>query len=138
MSLRSRIAGTLLKSLGVAPGGDTPPTYGGMGSGFFGPWPLLLPSTRINYEAEAGDLTANSAVMACVQWICRTFPESPIRVARATKNGHEPLPDHPLTQLLRRPNSYYPGLLLWQATLISWNIDGNAYWLKQRNGAGKV
>jgi HK97 family phage portal protein len=138
MGLRRRAANLLLKSLGFGLGGDTASGAGGAGgSGFFGPWPLLLPSTRINYAVEAGDLLDNSAVMACLQWICRTFPEAPVQVRRRTKAGSEVVPDHRLTRLLRFPNAYYNGLLLWQATLISWNTDGNAYWLINRSAGGK-
>jgi HK97 family phage portal protein len=52
---------------------------------------------------------------------------------------------HPVTQLLRFPTSspdnpggFYSGTLLWMATIASWVLDGNAYWLKVRSAAGRV
>ena len=43
-----------------------------------------------------------------------------------------------MTALIRRPNPYYSGLLLWEATLVDWMIAGNAYWLKIRSGGNRV
>lgn len=120
-------------ALGVAPGGDV-----GVSGSPWAMWPRLMPSSRIDYATEAGDLTANAIIMACVQWIGRTFPEAPIRVMQRGKTHDVAIPGHPLTGLLARPNDYYNGLLLWQATLLSYNVAGNAYWLKVRNGAGRV
>lgn len=118
---------------GVPAGGDL-----GAPNSPWGIWPRLLPSTRIDYATEAGDLIQNSIVMACCQWIGRTFPEAPARVMRRGTPRAAPVPDHPLTLLLEQPNTFYNGLCLWQATLTSYNVAGNAYWLKVRNGAHKV
>lgn len=94
--------------------------------------------TTIDYAREAGDLVDNSAVMACLQWVMRTFPQVPMGMVRRTEGGDEPLPRHPLTQLLMRPNPAYSGRVLWQPTILSLNWDGNAYWRKVRNGAGRT
>jgi HK97 family phage portal protein len=119
----------------VMPGGDvyTPMTpFGGYGNYGSYPW---QPGTQLDFAQEAGDLGQNAIVAACLQWIGRTFPESPIRVVTEDLEGQrEPVPRHPLTQLIRRPNPYYSGILLWQATLYSYNLDGNAYWLKFHKG----
>jgi len=45
------------------------------------------------------------------------------------------IPRHPLAALVDKPNAYYDGVALWMATLVSWCITGNAYWLIVRDGA---
>jgi HK97 family phage portal protein len=116
------------------PGGDTQP-YGGIG---WHQWPFLLPSTHINYQQEAGDVSQNAIVAACLQWVARTFPEAPIRHMRRKGDEEQQIDDSPLIQLLAQPNEYYSGLMLWAATLWSLNIDGNAYWLKMRRQNGRT
>lgn len=135
MGMLSSVA-AWFKGLDVSAGGDIPFSYGAWGGA--SPWPFLMPSTRLDYKAEAGDLTQNAIIMACVQWIGRTFPEAPLRVMRAKGATADAVPDHALTRLLAQPNPYYNGLLLWQATLASFNINGNAYWLKMRNDSQQV
>lgn len=95
--------------------------------------------TDYNYAVEAGDLIDNAAAMACMLWICRTFPEAPLVVKRvATDSTEKIIPRHAMAQKVRRPNPYYSGMLLWNATLLSFNWNGNAYWRKVRNSAGQV
>lgn len=94
--------------------------------------------TSVDYSAEAGDLAQSAIIMTCIQSIMRAFPEAPMKVMRQTDSGGEVVPNHPMTKLLRKPNSYYSGRLLWQGTVFSYNMDGNAYWLKVRGNAGNV
>lgn len=114
----------------------------GASSGWGGVWSTWGRSfiTSQNYYAAAHtDPNANSIVVACVLWICRTFPEAPLQVLVEQPDGTmEPVRRHPLTVLLRKPNQFYSGILLWYATLTDLLISGNAYWLKVRSGAGKV
>ena len=100
-------------------------------------WSLaLLGRTSFDYAAEvASNGLGNSAVVACVRWIGRTFPEAPLQVLQVNRDGTETaMPGHALTKLLSRPNAFYSGELLWRATLSDWTTVGNAYWLKVRNG----
>lgn len=99
------------------------------GSGWLG-------STRFDYQSEVNPATS-SIVMAVVFWIMRTFPEAPPRVSRRSGIELTPVPDHRLIQLLRRPNPYYSGILLWMATIVSWMLTGNAYWIKVRSQIGQ-
>jgi HK97 family phage portal protein len=86
------------------------------------------------FTANPNELDTNAVVMACVNWIMRTFPEAPLQVKRYAKDGDQVDPKHALTRLVKYPNPYYSGLTLWQATVCDYNISGNAYWLKLRNG----
>lgn len=97
-----------------------------------------LRSSRFD-EASQINAGASPLIAAAVLWLGRTLPEAPIRVRRRVRDGAlEVRDDHPLTVLLNRPNPYYSGLLLWQATIADWMIGGNAYWLKVRSGANRV
>lgn len=103
----------------------------------FGTGPGLLwrwqPRTRFDYEREIGDGLGSSVLMAPILWIVRTFPEAPLQVL---DKDSEVIENHPLVLKLRRPNPYYSGIALWMATLLSWVLDGNAYWIKVGNQAG--
>lgn len=97
-------------------------------------WSMLMLGTNKFDYAGTTDARANSAVMACVLWICRTFPEAPLQVMEKAADGTEKeLVDHAFTALLANPNPYYSGELLWRATLADWTMTGNAYWCKIRN-----
>ena len=104
-------------------------------SGRAGPfWQFLLPRTKFNYGKEVGDGTGNSIVVACVNWIARTFPEAPVTVLDEGADGQlVRVPRHPFPRLIERPNPYYPGPLLWYATMVDRATSGNAYWLKVRS-----
>jgi HK97 family phage portal protein len=95
--------------------------------------------STVDYAVEAGDLSQNAIIMTCIQSIMRAFPEAPMKVMRTNRDGgSEIVGDHPMAKLLKKPNEYFSGRLLWQATVYSLNLDGNAYWLKVRGGGGQV
>lgn len=95
-------------------------------------------SGTFDYNVLSGDLIDNSAVMACLNWLMRNFPKSTPRVVLETEDGLEPVVGHELTKKLKRPNGFYAGTQLWQATVLSYNWNGNAYWRKVRNGMRQV
>lgn len=93
--------------------------------------------SSFDYLAEVGNGTSSSTVMAPLLWIARTFPEAPPALWRIAPEGHEEqVRRHPLLSLLRRPNPYYQGPILWMATQVDWNVDGNAYWIILRDKSG--
>jgi HK97 family phage portal protein len=122
------LAGAGLKQLGVPfPGsGSQGVVYDVYPSG--GPW-----WDRWRRQGP-GAPDSNSIVMAVVGWVGRTFPEAPLRTYTRTPEGDEVVFDHALELLVEQPNEFYAGPLLWMATLADYLLDGNAYWLKVRNG----
>ena len=102
------------------------------------PWALLLPRTKFDYAKEIGDGLGTNVIMAPVQWIMRTFPEAPVAIWKTQKDGPEKIINHPLIQRLNKPTPNYGGRTLWMATMLSWTISGNAYWLKERNPLGQI
>lgn len=102
-------------------------------------WGLSFPGSDIDFNAEAGDLFKSSLVMAVIFWLARNFPEAPIQLTEKQPDGKaKPIIDHPFLDLLEQPNPQYPGEVLWNASIISLNLDGNAYWRKIRNARGQV
>lgn len=95
-------------------------------------------------ELQVGDGSASSIVQAAVGWIARNFPEAPVRVRQRTgpKGELDETTDAgavAMMRLVRRPNAFYSGVLLWMATVADYWISGNGYWLKVRDQAdGRV
>jgi HK97 family phage portal protein len=126
------------KSSGIPYGGyGGYATAGGTSNLFYLPL-HRLPQTRHDYLQEFGPIWANGAVAACVGWAQRTFPESPIRVMKDRGNNSDVLHDHPLTKLLKQPNPHDDCDSLFQALLLDYMTDGNAYLLKERSEYGKL
>jgi HK97 family phage portal protein len=99
----------------------------------------LLPGSRYNWRREAGDLWLNGVVLTCLNWVCRNWPEARQVVTRpGASDKPEQVPGHPALALLARPGRDYDSSVLWAGTLLSWFVDGNAYWYKERNALGQV
>lgn len=81
-------------------------------------------------KSQVGDGSSTSVVMAPLLWIQRTFPEAPLVVDRRVDGTWEIVDDHELTALIERPNQFWSGELLWQATVLSTALTGNGYWIK--------
>lgn len=92
-----------------------------------------------DYKREVGDGFNSGVIVTPAMWIARAFPEAPLVVTSKDEEGEvEIVPNHGLPTLVDRPNQYYDGLTLWLATVLSFVLTGNAYWLKVRSGARKV
>lgn len=95
--------------------------------------------SRFDYKNAVSGGTHNSAVMAPILWFARTYPEAKLRLKKLDADGEtEDQPKHPMIRLLKRPNKYYSGSLMWMATAVSLLVTGNAYWLKVRNARSQV
>lgn len=103
-----------------------------------GGWSLFSGRSKLNYSSVVGDGSGSSAIMACVRALSRAYTEAPIEVLERTRRGWDPLDDHPLVELLDRPNPYMSGPLLTRAVVASLNLDGNAYLYKVRSAARRV
>lgn len=80
----------------------------------------------------------NSVVAACIQALTFTFSEPPLLVWSQEGADGEPLPTHPLRQILRNPNPLMGEDELWQYTIAYMALGGNAYWHKVRSTGGRV
>lgn len=98
----------------------------------------MLKRTRFDYRKEVGDGLDASVVTAPIAWIQRALPEATLIVKKLkTTGGMEIVPAHPMLALIQQPNHAYGDIALWMATLLSFLIDGNAYWVIVRNSYGK-
>lgn len=88
------------------------------------------------FPYENTDPISNSAVMNCLSWIQRNFLQANLDVYQMDDDEKEVVDGHPMVALIKRPNGFYQDIHLWYATLLSYHLDGNAYWLKARNGRG--
>lgn len=96
-------------------------------------------STFMRQLGDVGDGSANNIVVACLQVLTNAFSEAPVQVIADTPDGgNEVVPNHPLPELIERPNPYMTSDLLWQHYVWSSRIDGNAYYFKARNAVGQV
>lgn len=81
----------------------------------------------------------HTAVMACVTILSEDFAKLPLRLwKRLPKGGKEPGKDHPLYNLLRRPNAWqtrFEFTEMLQAALV---LRGNGYAVKIRDDRGRV
>ena len=99
----------------------------------------LLPLTQFNYARAIRDGIDSNVVMAPIQWLMRAFVEAEPVVER--KMAGKPwaiVEDHQLAEDLQVPNPGYDGASLFQASVISYILDGNGYWIKRRNRFGGV
>jgi HK97 family phage portal protein len=97
-----------------------------------------LPRTAYAYGRDVGEGLDSNVVMSPVNWIARNFTQAPAMVEVLRNGKWEPYADHAIGNLLRKPNPFYSGGLLWKSTIISYCLDGNAYWQKVRNPFGEV
>lgn len=79
----------------------------------------------------------NSVVTACISAFTFMFPEPPLLVFDQEGEQGQPLPTHPLRQLLRRPNALMGEDELWQYTIAYAALGGNAYWVAEKDAIGQ-
>jgi HK97 family phage portal protein len=104
-------------------------------------WSGYLGRTRVDYANEVGEAGArvNSIVAACLDALARMFGQAPVRLEQLAADGEKTVVRaHPFLAVLRRPNPYYTGKVLLSATVKDRRATGNAYWLKERAGGGRV
>lgn len=93
-------------------------------------WPFVVES--YDPTETAGKVEENSIVAAAISWAIRTWNDADLEVER----NDVPVENHPLLALLREPNSYQSGDVLFSSALQSLMVNGNAYWYKDRNVFG--
>ena len=129
--------GLAFKGIFSGTGGSGSTSWFGWSTGSF--LNNLFSRSNIDFEQEVGDVTKNSLVMAAVRWVGNTLPEARLIVTKPGKSGkQEEIPNHGLVRLFMRPNDYYSGSTLLKCFALSWIVDGNVFFLKVRNNAGKV
>lgn len=99
---------------------------------------LKLKRTKVDYRREVGDGLDSSVVTAPIGWVQRALPEARLSVEWQKRDGGvEDILDHAMIELIQKPNPFYGDLVLWAGTVLSWYLDGNAYWMIVRNRVGR-
>ena len=123
-------------SSGVGPGGYN---YGGSGYGF-GVSGLFRykPGTAINWDYVTGGITDNPVAFTCLSIICENYVQAKIQIEQKVQGESEykAIPDHPLQNLLNRPNPYYSWDYLSKGVLASMHGQNDGYIGIERNGDG--
>jgi HK97 family phage portal protein len=110
-------------------------------------YPVTSSSYIQGYNTQAGMFdvnnlgngASNSAVVACLGVLSRSFSEGRLVVNKYTEDGdQEYVPNHPLEVLLKKPNPYMTGDVLGSYIMTSIHVTGDAYLMKQKNNAGQV
>jgi len=80
----------------------------------------------------------NAVIYACVNELASSASEAQLIVEQRTRDGWEERPDHPLKQLLDKPNPEMSGYeFLFQLTMYD-GIAGNMFYEKERSKASRV
>lgn len=129
-------------------------TYLSTGSGLTALNQFIFPSSPFPngyYDVHAGWLSTaprtfpyqnvngynSSIVMACINFITRAFREAIPMVYKINDQGDKnALPGHRFLKFLRTPNQYYNFSKMIGAGLISYYLDGNCYFFKERSDGG--
>jgi HK97 family phage portal protein len=97
------------------------------------------PAGAMRQISDVRDGSANSITQASLIALTDAFSEAPVQVVEEVGEGQEEeVPNHPLPDLIARPNPYMTSDLLWHYYMWSTRIDGNAYLYKSRSAAGAV
>lgn len=99
----------------------------------------ILPGSRVDYSAYAGQLWLNSVVALALQWKAERLPQPIMRQSKIAANGdYVPLGKSALVDLWNRPNQRTTRMDFEPSVAMSLDVDGNAYVLKLRDGGGHV
>lgn len=105
----------------------------------FSGWGWNRSRGRIDHRAEVGDLDFNSLAMAVVNFTSIRIPEAKPTVVTYKKDGDEEKDyQHPMAQMIRRPNKHHVWANYAAACSMSWWFAGNVYFLKGRDVTGAV
>lgn len=98
----------------------------------------------LGIETSSGAVVTPESAMrlattfACVRVISQSLAQLPFRLLERTGEGrnHEPAPQHPVAQLLRRPNSWQTPSEFWGLTAANVVLRGNGYAIKRAGRTG--
>ncbi|MBV9863966.1 MAG: phage portal protein [Abitibacteriaceae bacterium] len=109
--------------------------YGGAGWGSGGDAPgrfstlyAAQPGAAYDYRTAAGNPLDNGVVAACVDAIAQAVADAPPVLQQRDGDAWQPVPTHPLLDLLRLPNGFYGSSHLWAATVAGECVTGNGFW----------
>ena len=106
-----------------------------------GAWePTSQSSAALERKAKLSDAGMSSIIMSCVNWIARSFVETPIVVMEQANSGGKPIISrrHPLARLLDIPNPGYDGGLMIKTIVASLVLTGETFLLPIYSRSGQI
>lgn len=98
---------------------------------------IVVPGARFDWRAEAGDPRQNAVAALAIDWVTRNSLKVRPKLYRATRSGTEvEITNHPILELLKRPNPVYGGRSLLVGTIVDYLFEGDAYWYVARTNRG--
>ena len=116
----------LLKALKLVDVSDDGTSSHVAGSDFIGNQAAAPGYSAINSMSA---MSAFPWVRACVEAISSDLTKVPLKVIKGRGKDAEPVDDHPILDLMERPSSRTPGLLLRRQVIVDLVLVGNAYLL---------
>lgn len=114
-------------------------SFGGNITGRNGPYGANQQQGGIDFAREAGNRFDISVVFAVLAFAQRNMQAVPMHVYRLDKQGHvEMVPDHPIAALLKRPNPWYPGLMMQGLSVFAEMGWGSSYCYKHRDRWSRI
>lgn len=102
-------------------------------------WNHWNPPATVDYKREVGNLDGHSLVACVFNYTGTRLPEAKPVIKRTNKDGDTQIdPNHPLAQLIRRPNKHHIWANYSQAASIDWWIDGGVRFKKVRDVGGQL
>jgi phage portal protein BeeE len=102
-------------------------------------WNRWNPPATVDYKREVGNLDGHSLVACVFNYTGTRLPEAKPVIKRTNQNGDiKTEPNHPLAQLIRRPNKHHIWANYSQAASIDWWIDGGVRFKKVRDVGGQL
>jgi phage portal protein BeeE len=102
-------------------------------------WNHWNPPATVDYKREVGNLDGHSLVACVFNYTGTRLPEAKPVIRRTNQDGDtETDPNHPLAQLIRRPNKHHIWANYSQAASIDWWIDGGVRFKKVRDVGGQL
>jgi len=102
-------------------------------------WNRWNPPATVDYKREVGNLDGHSLVACVFNYTGTRLPEAKPVIKRTNKDGDSQIdPNHPLSQLIRRPNKHHIWANYSQAASIDWWIDGGVRFKKVRDVGGQL
>ena len=98
---------------------------------------VVVPGSRFDWRAEAGDPRQNAIAALAADWVIRNALKVRPKLYRSTRSGTEvEITNHPVIDMIKRPNPCYGGRPLLAGTIVDYLFEGDAYWYIARTNRG--
>ena len=83
---------------------------------------------KLDYTQALENVRMMAVVMACVGWVAVMLPRCPWKLEVRKADAWEPIPSHPILDLLANPTPWHGGPEMLSALVIDYLLPGTGYW----------